>query len=85
MYTPTRIAGREAVVEFLPEKLRAYRIIYIDRGNKQTDRQTYAGDYIIPRESFRGDNYRCQQDIVHIHGNGQGIPEKYVNVQKIEG
>ena len=26
------------------------------RGNKQTDRQTNAGDYIIPRESFRGDN-----------------------------
>jgi len=24
--------------------------------NKQTDRQTNAGDYIIPRESFRGDN-----------------------------
>jgi len=24
--------------------------------NKQTDRQTYAGDSIIPRESFRGDN-----------------------------
>jgi len=24
--------------------------------DKQTDRQTYAGDSIIPRESFRGDN-----------------------------
>jgi len=24
--------------------------------NKQTDRQTNAGDSIIPRESFRGDN-----------------------------
>jgi len=24
--------------------------------DKQTDRQTNAGDYIIPRESFRGDN-----------------------------
>jgi len=30
MYTPTRIAGREAVVDFLPEKLRAYPFIYID-------------------------------------------------------
>jgi len=30
MYTPTRIAGREAVFEFLPEKLRAYPFIYID-------------------------------------------------------
>jgi len=25
--------------------------------DRQTDRQTYAGDSIIPRESFRGDNY----------------------------
>ena len=24
--------------------------------NRQTDTQTYAGDYIIPRESFCGDN-----------------------------
>jgi len=24
--------------------------------NRQTDKQTNAGDYIIPRESFRGDN-----------------------------
>jgi len=30
MYTPTRIAGREAVFEFLPEKLRSYPFIYID-------------------------------------------------------
>ena len=30
MYTPTRIAGREAVVEFLRHKLRAYQIIYKD-------------------------------------------------------
>ena len=29
MYTPTRIAGREAVFEFLRHKLRAYRIIFI--------------------------------------------------------
>jgi len=30
MYTPTRIAGREAVFEFLRQKLRAYQIIYKD-------------------------------------------------------
>ena len=28
------------------------------RDNKQTDRQMYAGDSIIPRESFRGDKYK---------------------------
>jgi len=31
MYTPTRIAGREAVFEFLRQKLRAYQIIYKDK------------------------------------------------------
>ena len=30
MRTPTRIAGREAVFEFLRHKLRAYPFIYID-------------------------------------------------------
>jgi len=29
--------------------------------NRQTDRQTNAGDYIIPRESFRGDNYNSKE------------------------
>ena len=43
----------------LPKKFRAdpstfYLVIVVT--NKQTDRQTNAGDYIIPRESFRGDN-----------------------------
>jgi len=43
----------------LPEKFRPnpstfYLVIVVI--NRQTDRQTYAGDYIIPRESFRGDN-----------------------------
>ena len=28
-----------------------------DKQTDNTDRQTYAGDSIIPRESFRGDNY----------------------------
>jgi len=32
-------------------------------GNKQTDRQTYASDYIIPRESFRGDNKKSTQNV----------------------
>ena len=48
----------------LPKKFRPalstfYLVIVVT--NKQTDRQTYAGDYIIPRESFRGDkNTGCQ-------------------------
>jgi len=31
-------------------------VLFSYRGNKQTDKQTNAGDTIIPRESFRGDN-----------------------------
>jgi len=43
----------------LPKKIRLdpsmfYLVIVVT--NRQTDRQTNAGDYIIPRESFRGDN-----------------------------
>ena len=43
----------------LPKKIssRSVHVLFSYRGNKQTDRQTNAGDYIIPRESFRGDNY----------------------------
>jgi len=42
----------------LPQKIssRSVHVLFSYRGNKQTDRQTNAGDYIIPRESFRGDN-----------------------------
>ena len=42
----------------LPKKIlsRSVHVLFSYRGNKQTDRQTNAGDYIIPRESFRGDN-----------------------------
>ena len=43
----------------LPQKIRPdpstfYLVIVVT--NRQTDRQTNAGDYIIHRESFRGDN-----------------------------
>jgi len=43
----------------LPQKLRPdpstfYLVIVVT--DRQPDRQTYAGDSIIPRESFRGDN-----------------------------
>ena len=31
-------------------------VLFSYRGNRQTDRQTNASDYIIPRESFRGNN-----------------------------
>ena len=42
-----------------PKKIRPdpsafYLVIVVT--NRQTDEQRYAGDYIIPRESFRGDN-----------------------------
>jgi len=37
--------------------------------NRQTDRQTNAGDYIIPRESFRGDN--------NISGLTEYVAEKH--------
>ena len=44
----------------LPKKYRPdlstfYLVIVVT--DRQTDRQTYAGDSIIPRESFRGDKY----------------------------
>jgi len=48
----------------LPKKIasRSVHVLFSYRGkknrqtNRQLDRQTYAGDSIIPRESFRGDN-----------------------------
>ena len=40
--------------KFRPDPSSFYLVIVIT--DKQTDRQTYAGDSIIPRESFRGDN-----------------------------
>ena len=42
--------------KFRPDPSTFYLVIVVT--NRQTDRQTYAGDYIIPRESFRGDNNR---------------------------
>jgi len=36
---------------------RSVHVLFSYLVNKQTDRQTYAGDYIIPRESYRGYNY----------------------------
>ena len=41
--------------KFCPDPSTFYLVIVVT--NKQTNRQTDAGDYIIPRESFRGDNY----------------------------
>ena len=40
--------------KFRPDPSTFYLVIVVT--NKQTDRQTNAGDYIIPRESFRVDN-----------------------------
>ena len=45
--------------KFRPNPSTFYLVIVVTnkkQTNKQTDRQTNAGDYIIPRESFRGDN-----------------------------
>ena len=40
--------------KFRPDPSTFYLVIVLT--NRQTNRQTNAGDYIIPRESFRGDN-----------------------------
>ena len=40
--------------KFRPDPSTFYLVIVVT--NRQTDRQTYAGDSIIPRESFRGVN-----------------------------
>ena len=40
--------------KFRPDPSSFYLVIVVT--DKQTDKQTYAGDSIIPRESFRGDN-----------------------------
>jgi len=40
--------------KFRPDPSTFYLVIVVT--DKQTDRQTYAGDSIIPRESFRGNN-----------------------------
>ena len=45
---------RKLPKKFRPDPSTFYLVIVVT--NKQTDRQTNAGDYIIPRESFRGDN-----------------------------
>jgi len=49
----------------LPKKIssRSVHVLFSYCGNKQTDRQTYAGDYIIPRESFRGDNKKSTRNV----------------------
>ena len=41
--------------KFRPDPSTFYLVIVAT--DKQTDRQTYAGDSIIPRESFRGDKH----------------------------
>ena len=40
--------------KFRPDPSTYYLVIMVT--DKQTDRQTYASDSIIPRESFHGDN-----------------------------
>jgi len=45
---------RNLPTKFRPDPSTFYLVIVVT--NRQTDRQTNAGDYKIPRESFRGDN-----------------------------
>ena len=44
--------------KFRPDPSTFYLVIVVTnkQTHRQTDRQTNAGDYIIPRESFRGDD-----------------------------
>ena len=50
--------------KFCPDPSTFFLVIVVT--NKQTDRQTNAGDYIIPCESFRGDNYFLTNNLKHI-------------------
>ena len=43
---------------------RSVHVLFSYRGNRQTNRQTYAGDSIIPRGSFCGDNKLT--DTLHV-------------------
>jgi len=56
---PPRILPKK----FRPDPSTFYLVVVVT--NKQTDRQTNAGDYIIPRQSFRGDkNGKLAQGII---------------------
>ena len=50
--------------KFRPDPSTFYLVIVVT--NKRTDRQTYAGDYIIPRKSFRGDNNYIKRHFVSL-------------------
>jgi len=47
--------------KFRPDPSTFYLVFVVTdkQTERQLDRQTYTGDYIIPRESFRGDKYYC--------------------------
>ena len=53
----------------LPKKFRpdpsTFYLLVIVVTDKQTDRQTYASDSVIPRESFRGDNKYIYYNYAH--------------------
>ena len=53
---------------------RSVHVLCNYRGNKQTDRQTNAGDYIIPRESFRGDKNSTGTSAAAFSADGPCIP-----------
>ena len=52
---------RNLTKKFRPDPSTFYLVIVVT--NKQTDRQTDAGDSITPRESFRGDKNRICSEI----------------------
>ena len=55
------LSPRNFPKKFRPDPSTFYLVIVVAK--RQTDRQTYAGDSIIPRESFRGDNN--DQHVLH--------------------
>ena len=54
---------RNLLKKFRLDPSTVYLVIVVTK--KQTNRQTNSGDYIIPRESFRGDN---DHDSVNVYG-----------------
>ena len=65
---------RNLLKKFRPDPSTFYLVIVPT--DRQTDRQTYAGDYIIPRESFRGDNDRLRSDAANNRPTGAHDKQK---------
>ena len=68
-----------------PDPSTFYLVIVVT--DKQTDRQTYAGDSIMPCESFRGDNNKhktqSQNDVQSIRTENYFTWQSYINVPSV--